>query len=108
MNKLVRDVGINVVANLIAAAIIYLAGVATGIFTSVPGLIGLAIATVVGAAVWAERQSRRATGFVLSTYIQVVDYSFVLVPLLMLGYALTRPRNESWICLLYTSPSPRD
>lgn len=41
--KFIRDVGINVIANLVAAAIIYLLGTLAGLFPRSPAGIGLAV-----------------------------------------------------------------
>jgi hypothetical protein len=62
MNRLARDVAINVVANLIAAAIIYLGGVAAGLLPYSGLLVSFAATLVIwsiaAAAYWAEEQAR--------------------------------------------------
>lgn len=49
MQRLARDVGINVLANLIAAAIIYLLGVWAGLFPGPRLAVGLALLCFLGA-----------------------------------------------------------
>jgi hypothetical protein len=62
VNRLARDVAINVIANLIAAAIIHLGGVAAGLLPYSGLLVSFAstlvIWSVAAAAYWAEKQAR--------------------------------------------------
>lgn len=49
MNTFIRDVAVNVLANLIAAAIVYLLGIFVGLFPSTAEAVKLAIVVIFGA-----------------------------------------------------------
>jgi hypothetical protein len=118
LNRLARDVAINVVANLIAAAVIYLAGVATGLFPYSRllvqvALLVIAVATlpvVVGATiVKAVRPSliSKAREYRISLVFAYI--ASIMMPLQIIYMTMTQERSTvaiiqvALLALIFTS-----
>jgi hypothetical protein len=102
LTKLVRDVLINVVANLIAAAVIYLAGVVTGVFKGAIALTGLALIVLMVSGVALAIQSEFTRSAVRHARLHVgFTYSFVFVTLISFGFLLKVSTDRPGVVVLF-------